>query len=167
MNMPALYQLATEYQEAAVKLASLDLPEEVVADTLEGLSGELQDKAVNVAMMARSLEATAEQIKAAEAQMAERRKAIENRAKRLRAYLLENMERTGISKIESPWFALSIRKNPPAVVIDSANLIPSEYLRIPDPLPPELDKKRIAEALKAGREVPGAHLEQSTRLEFK
>lgn len=167
MTALTLYTLASEYQEAAHRLAELDLPEEVIADTLEGLSGELEAKAVNVAMVARNLEAAADQIKLAELVMAERRKAMEARAKRLRAYLLDNMQRAGISKIESPHFSMSVRRNPPAVVVDSHNLIPSDYLRIPDPPPPELDKKKLAEALKAGVEVPGAHLEQAERLEIK
>jgi len=163
----ALYVLAEEYRQAAQTLADLDMDPQTIADTLEGLAGEMEAKATNVAAFARNLESAAEQIKAAEAQMATRRKSIEARAKSLRDYLKANMERTGITKIECPWFVLSIKQNPAAVVIDAESQIPAEYMRTPEPPPPAPDKKAIAEAIKAGKEVPGAHMERGTRLEIK
>lgn len=167
MTSLALYQLADEYLVALRKLEELDLDEQTVADTLEGLSGELEVKATNVAMFCRNLEASAEAIKNAEQQMAARRKAIENRAARIRQYLKDNMERTGIQKIEGPHFALAIRKNPPAVHVEALELVPMEFFNPPLPPPPVMDKKRIAEALKAGKDVPGCRLEQGTRLDIK
>lgn len=166
-NLPALYQLADEYLVAAQTLADLDMDPQTVADTLEGLAGDLEVKATNVAAFARNLEASAKQIKEAEEQMAARRKSIERRAEHLREYLKANMERTGITKIECPWFALSIKKNPPAVVIDAASQIPAEFMRTPEPPPAAPDKKAIAEAIKAGKEVPGAHMEAGTRLDIR
>ena len=118
MSLPTLYALAEEYRAAAEALADLDMPPEVVSDTLDGLSGQLQHKASNVAMVVRNLEATAEAIEAAEKTMRERRKAIEARADWLRSYLLDNMQRTGIQRIDSPWLALVVRDNPAAVVVD-------------------------------------------------
>ena len=166
-NDLALYQLADLYLEDLQKLADLELDAQTVADTLEGLSGELEVKATNVAAFARNLEASAEAIKNAEAQMAARRRAIENRANHLREYLKMNMERTGITKIDGPYFALTIKKNPPAVHVEAPELVPAEYMKTPPPPPPVLDKKGVAEALKSGKDVPGCRLEQGTRLEIK
>lgn len=168
MNAPiSLYQLADEYVTAAARMADLDVPEEAIADTLEGMAGELEVKATNVAMFIRNLEAGAEAIKEAEARMASRRKAIENRARNIKAYLQTQMERTGISKIECPYFKIAVRDNPPAVVIDVDASIPDRFMRQPDPPPPAPDKKAIADALKQGEEVPGCHLERSRRIEIK
>jgi uncharacterized secreted protein with C-terminal beta-propeller domain len=170
MNAPmtqSLYVLAGEYLAVANKLSDSDLPAEVINDTLEGLSGDLETKATNVAMFIRNLETTAEQIKLAEKTMAERRKAIENKAESIRRYLKDNMQRTGISKIECPYFALAIKKNPPSVVIDDVEAIPAEFMVTPAPPPPAPDKKAIAEKLKNGEEVPGCRLEQGERLEIK
>ena len=167
MTLPALYVLAEEYRQAAITLADLDLPPEVVQDTLEGLAGDLETKATNTAMLVRNLEATAEAIKAAEGEMARRRKALENRAASVREYLKVSMIRAGITKIECPYFRLALRDNPPAVVIDAESQIPDEFMRRPEPPPPAPDKKSIAEAIKSGREVPGAHLERGQRLEIK
>jgi hypothetical protein len=166
-TLPALYVLAAEYQAATEKLADLDLPEEVVRDTLESLAFPLEQKAANVAMFVRNLEATAEAIKVAESEMAARRRAIENRVASLRHYLHINMQACGITKIDNPHLRLVLRSNPPAVVIDSERLIPAEFMRQPEPPPPAPDKGRIAKALKSGLEVPGAHLQNSTRLEIR
>lgn len=167
-NLPALYQLSAEFIEASRALAEMDIDPQTLADTLEGLQGTLELKATNVACFARNLEATAAAIKDAETQMATRRKAIENRAQHLRDYIRVNMERTGISKIESPMFAISLRKSPASVEIFNADLLPADYMRQPEAPPPAPDKKLIAQAIKDGYEVPGAKLSDTVyRLEIK
>lgn len=165
--MTALFDIAREYREAADKLADLDLPPEAIEDTLESLSGDLEAKAQNTAFVIRNLEASAAAIKEAEAQMAARRKAIENRAARVRDYLLANMMVAGIQKIECPYFRMSVRDNPPAVEIYEPGLIPAEYMRQPEPPPPSPDKTAIKEALRAGVDVPGCKLTIGKRLEIR
>lgn len=165
--MTALFDIAREYREAADKLADLDLPPEAIEDTLESLSGDLEVKATNTAFLIRNLEASAAAIKEAEAQMAARRKAIENRAARVRDYLLANMMVAGIQKIECPYFRMSVRDNPPAVEIYEPGLIPAEYMRQPEPPPATPDKTAIKEALRAGVDVPGCKLTIGKRLEIK
>lgn len=76
MNL-TLYQIADQYLQDMQLLQDRDLDDQTFADTLESLSGDLEVKAQNVAMFIRNLEASAEAIKQAELQMAERRKAIE------------------------------------------------------------------------------------------
>lgn len=165
--LPALYKLADEYCEAENKLQNLELDDQTISDTLEGMSGEIETKASNVAFVIRNMESLAEQIKQAEQQMASRRKALENRADNVRQYLLTNMERCGISKIESPWFKISVKQNPEKVVIYDAGAIPCELYRYPEAPPPEPDKKAIKAAIESGNDVPGVHLERTKRLEIK
>lgn len=160
----SLYELSAQYRTALDTLTDTGLDEQTIADTLEGLEGALEVKAQNVAMFVRNLESTAEAIKKAETEMASRRKALERRADSIKAYILENMQRAGITKIECPYFQLAIRKNPASVVIDDLDQIPAEFIRLPPPPPPAPDKKAIAEAIKGGANVPGVHLEQSERL---
>lgn len=165
--MTALYDLTNEFRDAAAKLEDLDLDEQTVADTLEGMAGELEAKAVSVAAFARNLEATAGSIKAAEADMAARRKALEKRADSLRAYLLRCMEAAGIKKIESPHFALTVKAKPPSVDVFDAEQLPADYMRQIEPPPPAPDKVLIGKALKDGFDVPGARLVTGNRLEVK
>lgn len=164
--MTALYQLTADYREAAERLTDSDLPEEVIRDTLEGLAGEIEAKAQNVAFIIRNMEVSAKAIREAAASMLDRAKSEENRAANIKRYLLENMIASGISKIECPYFKLSVRDNPPSTVIDDESLIPVTLLReIPARYEP--NKLDIKMALQEGLEVPGAHLERSKRLEIK
>lgn len=167
MNNLTLYQLTDNYREALDVLTDpeADLPIEAVNDTLEALEGELEDKAVNVAKFMRNMEATAKAIKEAEAEMARRRKTLENRVNWLKGYLKGSMEYTGISKIECPYFKLSIQKNPPAVNILDEAAIPEQFKE--KVVSWKIHKTAIKDALKAGDSVPGAELVSGTRLAIR
>jgi len=162
-----LYTIADQYLQDIQKLQDMDLDEQTFADTLESLSGDLEVKATNVAMFVRNLEANAESIKAAEKQMEKRRKAIEAKAERIRNYLKDNMARTGITKIDCPYFALSLRNSPPAVEVINADEIPAQYFDIPEPPAPVLNKNRLKDDLKNGIIVEGARLTQGSYLQIK
>lgn len=163
--MTALYLLVGEYKQAAEQLANLDLPPEVVRDTLEGLGGGVEHKAQNVAMMVRSLEADAAAVKQWAKDAADRAKAIEARADSMRDYLANNLAACGIEKIEGPGVRITWRKSS-AVVVDEPGLIPAEFMRTHEPPPPDPDKKAIGDAIKAGQEVSGAHIEQRRNLQI-
>jgi hypothetical protein len=161
-----LYEIASNYEEAFYSLAEIEdeVGEDCVADTLDGIEGEFQEKGVNIAAYFKNLEAEAAAIKEAEVAMAARRKAIEKRAGHLKEYLKVNMERTGIMDITCPYFAIKVKKCPPSVVIDDSSLIPAEFIKRREVV--SEDKAAIKAALKDG-DVPGAHLQQATRLEIK
>ena len=164
--MTALYLLTQEFREAAEKLADAELPDEVIADTLESLQFPIEEKAKNVAMVIRNIEASAKAIKEAADAMILRAKSEENRAKNLKGYLPSAMEATGITKIESPYFVISLRNNPESVVIDAESQIPADYMReIPASYSP--DRILIKKAIQDGYEVPGCHLTRTQSLQIK
>ena len=164
--MTSLFNLAAEYKAVSDKLHDSDLDETTIADTLEGMAGELEVKATNVGFVIRNLDSMAEQIKRAEESMAKRRKAMENRAKWLKSYLLQNMLATGKTKIESPYFVISVRNNPESVVIDAESQIPDDYMReIPATFEP--NKQAIKQAIQDGFTVPGCHLAKTQSLQIK
>lgn len=165
--MTALYQLVGQYQQDLAILEDIDIDEQTFIDTLESMRGELDIKATSVAMMVRNLEVSSDAIKVAEQTLSIRRKAIDNRVKRIRAYLLECMQKAEIQKIDSPMLVLSIKKNPPAVEIFDERMVPADYWREPPPPEKIIDKAIIARALKDGFDVPGSRLTQSLRLEIK
>ena len=164
--MTALFILAQEHRALADKLHNLDLDDQTIADTLEAEGGDLVEKGKNVAAVFRNLESDAKQIKEAEQQLAERRKAIEKRAESLRNYLKTNMEVAGITKIECPWFVVSIAQNPEAVTVEDESLIPRDYFK-EIPATYQLDKAMVKQAIKDGFNVPGAHLSRGTSLRIK
>lgn len=162
-----LYQLV-QYQSQLEALAdSGEVPPEQIADTLNALEGDIKEKAVSVAAFTRNLDASADAIREAAKAMLNRADRIEKRAESIRNYLLFNMQASGISKIECEWFVLTVRKNPPSVVVDDESALPHEFIVQPPPPAARPDKAAIARALKDGREVPGARLLQAERLEIK
>jgi len=162
-----LYQLANDFTEQATNLADLDLDEQTIADTLEGLIFPVEVKATNVAAFVLNLEADVSAIKQAEERLAARRQSIENRAKHLRQYLLANMERCGITEITAndKTFAIKLKQNPESVKIDDETAIPPDYFI--EKISKTLDKTLVKKSIKEGATVPGCHLERGTRLDIR
>lgn len=170
MTSLTLFQIASEYREITDVLMDTGVDEQTLADTLEGERWPLELKAQNYGFVIRNLQATAASIKEAEEQMKARRHAIEKRAGALIECLKTGLEIAGVQKLDTPHFALTIKKNPPGVEVWDERQIPAEFMRTPAPPPPPApapDKTAIKEAIKGGREVPGAMLVQGTRMEIR
>jgi len=165
--MTALYQLAADYKEAAERLSESGLDEQTITDTLEGLSGDIEQKAINLAKLIRNIEAETSAIRSAVDDMVKRANAEEAKAKRLRDYLKYCLQQAEIRKVSCPFFVVSLKATPAAVVIDDEKLIRGNLMVWPPAPPPKPDKRAIADVIKAGEEVAGAHLESGTRLEIK
>jgi len=166
--MTALYKLTNAYLELAERLADGDFDAQTIADTIEasGISDELAVKAQGIEFVARGAESHNLAIDAEIARLQALKEHRNKVAAGLRAYLLDNMQRADIDKIECPLFSISIRKNPPSVEIIDQLSLPSKFMVTPEPKPPVAapDKKAIAAALKAGENVPGARMIQGVRL---
>lgn len=165
--MATLYELTTEYMELLAMLEDPDVDEDLIADTLEGIDGELEVKADGYARVMRQMDADAKAIKAEEERLANRRKSLENRAANLKSRLQQMMEITGKVKFKTELFSFGIQKNPAAVVIDEQYIenIPEEYLIRQDP---KIDRAKLKEDLKAGKDLDGiAHLEQTESLRIR
>ena len=165
--MPHLYEI-TQARAQFERLAEQgELDPQVIADTLESLDGELNEKAVTIAQFTRNLDATAEAVAEAGKAMLARAERIRKRADAIRNYLLFQLEFAQVTKIECPWFVIQVKRNPPAVIVDDEAAVPDAFKVQPEPPAPRPDKKAIAAALKAGEDVPGCRLMQSDRLEIK
>ena len=115
--MTALYNIANQYLQLAEQLAEGDFDASTIADTIEasGIVDDLATKASGIEYVARSAEA---HNLAIDAEIARLQALKAHRAKvaaGLRGYLLDNMQRMGIERIDCQMFSLSIRKNPPSV----------------------------------------------------
>jgi hypothetical protein len=167
MSDLSLYQLTAQRLELQNKLMAMEFDEVTIADTLEGESSALEAKIEDYGWVIKNMEAFGDAIKAEEKRLADRRKLHDTKVERVKDWLLQNMEVCKISKIECPAFTISLKANPPKVMIDDEKAIPGQFLVVPDLPPPSPDKKAIAAELKAGREVAGCHLAQSKRIEIK
>ena len=163
-----LYDLTNDYMELLELAEDPDIDEQAFLDTLEGIEGALEDKADNYAKCMRMLEADAKGIKAEEDRLSARRKTIENNIKRMKQSLQAMMELTGKTKFKTQLFSFNVQNNPASVVMDESDVdnIPERFLKYKDP---EIDRKAIKDAIKAGDEdaMDIAHLEQTRGLRIK
>jgi hypothetical protein len=165
--MSSLYTIASAYQADLAALADLDLDPQTVADTLEGMQGELHDKLRAVIAYALGMSADAEAQAAAAKRMNDRAKATAARAEALLDYARTAMQTTGVAEVATDEWAAKLAKKPPSVNITDLSAIPPAYMRQPEPPPAAPDKKAIGDALKSGAIVPGAELVQGFRLAIK
>lgn len=78
-------------------------------------------------------------------------------------YVDNCLQKVGASKIEGKLYSIVKRKPSQVVNVFDETLIPMDFINIPEPKP-TVQKVEIAKALKAGKEVPGARLEESKNL---
>ena len=160
------FELAAQYRRLAELLAEQHDDPQLINDTLESISDPLDEQLENLAKMVCNVEAAAEGVHRTIENLQQREAALQRSAQRGRKLILELMQAAGREKATTALFALAVRKNPPAVVIDDEKVLPEDFL-IQHPAPaPSPDKKAIASALKAGVPVPGVHMEQGLRLEI-
>ena len=155
-----LYEIADNY----LKILDMDLDEETLADTLEAIEGDLEDKVENIATLIKSLTYDAKAIKEEEKSLADRRKQKEITAERVKNYLFDTLKRIGKDKLETPRHKLAIRKNPVSVNLKE-DFYHEAYTE--EVVSYKTDKKAIKEALQAGEVIEGASLVQGERLDIK
>jgi len=160
-----LYEYTAQYRTALIDLNDMDLPIEVLNDTMEALQGEISVKGKDVAFYIRNLEADTVAIKSAEDAMKKRRLAIENRIAWTKRYLLYNMQQSDITEISCPYFVIKTKKNPPKVVISDSAKLPDKYIK--KTVVETIDKTLIKTDIKDGAIIPGAILSQEWRLDIK
>jgi hypothetical protein len=150
------YRLHTAIQAADVlkeqlrKIAGDDV--DVIRDTLEGeidLRGLICIAAEHNVSDAGLVDGLSELIK----RLSARRARIEKRIAMRRVAILAAMASGEIKTVETPAGTITRKPVPPSVLILDEAAIPAEFWK---PVDPNLDKKAVGDALKAGREVPGA-----------
>ena len=146
--------LAHRQLVAQIRAAFPDVPEEDLADSIEGAT-DLDDAIAAVIREALAREAMAQGIDEFAAALARRKARLLNGASTLRAAARTAMEEANLKRIPAPDFTASLGEGRAKVIITDLSKIPDQYLRRADPEP---YKKALAEALKAGATVPGAEL---------
>lgn len=152
--MSALRELTADL--AAINELAMDpeIPIEAIADTIEGLEGMFNEKAIRIVHVIANNDSDIAEIDAEMARLTARKKVMATARERLKEYLRFNMEASGINKIESPLFNITLVAGRQSVQVDDVDALPDDYKRIKV----EPDKTLIGKALKDGYNVPGAQL---------
>lgn len=164
--MSSVYELKNEFNTLWSILEDELADDEMILGAWETAQEDLTIKLENCCKYIKNEEALIAGLKEEEERLNARRKAKENAIKRLKALMQDAMTAAGEKKIQCGTFTTFIQNNAPSVVVDEQYIenIPEEYLRIKEP---EIDKKKLLEDLKSGKDLEGlAHLEikQSLRI---
>ena len=156
--MSSIYELTDMYKTVEDMLYDGETDEQTILDTLEGIDGEIEEKADNYAKLIKNLLSDAAALKEEEERMYNRRKSLENKAQRLKDTLQANLEFVGKTKFKTLLFSFSVAKNggkQPLSITENLEDIPGKYLI---PQPPKVNNEAVRELLK-DKEVEWAHLE--------
>jgi hypothetical protein len=158
-----LYEITQEAQYLAVLLET----EELTAELEEALiinQDQLQAKAVNYAKVISNYQAESDAID----QEIKRLKAMKESRDKKVEWLKESVKKamlvSGIEKVESPLFKLSVRRSE-AVEVDVVEALPSAFQNVKNVV--TADKVAIKEAIKRGEFVMGARIIENFNLQIK
>lgn len=141
-------------------------------DTLDGIEEAFEDKAINIAVIVKSMRAEAEQLKAEKLRLAKRQSRKEKAAERLEQYLLNSMQAIGREKIDKPQAVIKVKKNPESTVVDNEKSFIewaeangyTDLLKYKDP---DIKIKEVKDLLKRNVKLPFVHLERKNKISIE
>ena len=165
MDNYTLYELNGEFQNClqnAIDQETGEIKNSELLPMLNNLQIALTEKAQNIVYVLNTLSNRAVAIDKEIKRLQARQKIAENNYKTLKEYLASNIPQGKV--IETDLIKISWRKSESVEITDISKL-PHEYLTIKVDEKP--NKDAIKEAIKAGKEVPGAELKQKQNIQIK
>ena len=160
-----LYEITESLATLQAMAEEEEVCDGVIADTLEGLEGEFEDKLEAYGKVMRQLEVEADayenEAKAVANRLNQQAQLLRKNVERMKAAIENAMRATGKAKVKTHLFDFAIRKNPPALQMEPGTVPPFEFLIDQEP---KIDKKGIIAALKEGRTIEGCSLVQKESL---
>lgn len=142
-----------------------DLDPEAIADTLEALELSRDEKLDGVAAWIESLDSDVDFIAKKKRELDAAKKSKENRRASLMDYMTKAIDDAGIKELRTDHHLLKPRNYAARVVVTDAGALPVEFMKEETTYKPK--KAEIGKALKAGREIAGAHLEPNRKTVIK
>ena len=132
------------------------------ADALHAVEAEASDKVEATALYLRELDAEAKAAKDEADRMIARVKSMQKRSDYLKSMLLDALHATG--KVKTARVTVSIRTTKAVEIAEGADL-PEAYTTVKTTVSP--NKTAIKDALSAGIEVPGCHIEERESVQIR
>lgn len=146
--MPTMYELTADYLSLLDMMDDPEIPADVIADTLEGIEGEIELKADGVAKVLREIEGRIAAIKSEENRLAERRRRMTETGESLKKRLEDMMRTTGKTKFKTDLFSFAIQKNGgklPVIVDVDVSYLPDDLVIITEKPDTEAIRKLLDE----------------------
>jgi hypothetical protein len=145
--------------------------ENKLLEALTELKGDFDTKAESVSLYIKELEAGTKALGESIKNLQSRKKAMENKVERLKAYLINSMDTVNETKIETDKVRISLRNNAPSVVVYDEKAFINQYKGNRDDLlkysEPTINKIAVKDALKSGEDIAGATLEAKRTVTIK
>lgn len=164
--MANLYELNQNYNNLldVLETADNDSLKEMIDIALNSVEEDIKTKVDNTVRVLKNFDADIEALKNEEKALVAKRKAIENQKARLQTYLFDFTRATEGKKLKGSIFELSVKKNPPSVVIEDNKYVPVEF--ITEEVVIKVDKTGLKKYLK-DNVIEGCRLEQGESLKIK
>lgn len=155
--MSNIYQLSKELEELQAMLDGAEGEElEAIETTIGALSGEVGDQAENLVKLIKNIEADAVGVSNEIDRLRARKAQMEARIVSIRDGIKGVMQASGMDKVRTELFSITLAKGRESVYLADESLIPDDYVTVKTVINP--DKKAIADAFKSGEEVPGCEM---------
>ncbi len=153
-----LYQITDDFLRLLELAQDPEVDPDVIKDTLDGIQGELEDKADSYAVVIKELEAEEAKFQAEITRLTKTKKKITENIEKVKENLLAALIATENRKLTTEHFKFSVAKNggKNPMWLDDIEKIPKEYIL----QKPEVDKEKIREALDSGKKLDFAHFEE-------
>ena len=149
-----LYELSKQYADTKSWLESDEIIDEVLLrQKFAETSDQLKIKAENIGKMVLEYESDVATLDNEISRLSARKKSLATKTDWLKSYLLEQMQNAQIDKIPCDILTISLRKNPPSVIVLNPDEVEQKFRRI-IPETYEIDKKSILENFKISGEIP-------------
>ena len=125
---------------------------------------EWNDKAIAVACVYRALDGDSARVGREIERLTAIKKRLERERDRVKEGLANACNALGVEKVQGMYANISFRASE-QTVIDNEGEIPDEYMTVKTTYTP--NKTAIKEAIKAGKDVPGAHVEKRKNIQIK
>lgn len=167
MSDLTLYNITNKFAELMDMAENGELTEEQYNALGEQLTLELQQKGSGIIGYTQNEEAFIEAVDFQIKRLQDLKKARQNKLEKFKQYVKENMDRLGITKMDTELGTLSIAKNPMSVEIENEEVIPKEFKQ--QVITTKIDKTAIKNHFKAtGEIIPGTRIiDNKTSLRIK
>lgn len=132
----------------------------LIADTMDSIEGDFEDKAVGYVKVYKSIEADVDVIDAEIKRLQERKASFKNNANTIKQRLVQAMVETGNERIKTPLFTIYTRRTVSVEAPEDPNKLPPEFIKTTL----AVNKADLKKALQSGRDVPNARLVENIGL---
>lgn len=144
----------TDWQRLRDALASDDVDEQTLLDTLEG-AVDLPEALCAVGEEIGELEIQEAGLTAKITELQDRKSRVVASIGNLRGVILMAMDKAELETVRGPLFTITARRTPPKVEVVNEADLPARFWKQADP---KIDKTALNEAVKGGEAVPGTRM---------